>query len=374
MMTLSSRCLCAALVLLAARGAAQGGTPPLRAEGETLYTLRLPASATDRLPGNANAVAFDPRGRLLVLDRASGAVWVFGGRGALERRIDLGESGRNALDMAVLHDGRLVVSDASRRALVVVDPARPTNARAHPLGELVPSGGLIAHPAGGVVVQARQLPNRSSGEWSRDIHYRWFPLDGRAPSTLQRVAPASGARSGAPGVSAMPLLAVGPEGTAVAADPRSYRVVLSAGGRSRTLERSHAGRPLTQDDREWLDARSACSPARVVGPSGRAAADPSMLAGAGQAAPRARPERASAIARIGWSPAGQLWIERPGPRLDRSGTVDVYRADGGFLGSLDGLGVPDAWSRDGGTAAYVTRSADCRTTVTVRRLQVGSSR
>jgi hypothetical protein len=54
--------------------------------------------------------------------------------------------------------------------------------------------------------------------------------------------------------------------------------------------------------------------------------------------------------------------------------VDVYRADGGFVGSLDGAGVPDAWSPDGGTAAYVTRDAACRTTITVRRLRVGPAR
>jgi hypothetical protein len=373
-MTFRSRWICAALLLLASSGAAQGRTPTsLRASGETLYTLRLPAEATDLLPGNANAVAFGPQGRLFMLDRASGAVWIFDQRGTLERRADLGETGRTAVGMAVTRDGRVVVSDPSRRALVVVDPARPAGARTHALGELMPSGALAAHPDGGVVVQARQLPSLSTGEWSRDLHFRWFPLDGRPPSTLRTVAPAPGARSGAVGVSAMPLLTAVPGGTAVAADPRSYRVVLTTGGRARTLERSLPGRPLTPVDRTWLDARARCSPARMVGPSG-AAADPSMLAGARQGASQPLPERVSAVARLGWSPAGQLWIERPGPRLDRPGIVDVYRADGGFVGSLDGAGVPDAWSPDGGTAAYVTRGADCRTTVTVRRLQVGPAR
>jgi hypothetical protein len=254
---------------------------------------------------------------------------------------------------------------------VVVDPARPGGRREHSLGDLLPTGALVSHPAGGVVVQARPLPDVSSGSWSRDVQFRWFPLDGRGATTIRSVAPAQGARGGAPGVSSMPLVAVLPSGLAVADDPRRYRVELSTGGRTLLLERPSAPRALTAAERAWLEARAGCAPVRLVGAAGRG--DASMMAGFRRRAADL-PDRVSAISRMAWSPAGELWIERPGPRLDRPGSVDVFRHDGTFLGALQGLGVPDAWAPDGRTAAFVSRGSDCATTVTVRRIAASSSR
>lgn len=356
----------AAMALCAAPAAGQADAPTLRVTGQTIYTLRLPAAATDRLPAQAHTVAFDGRARLFLLDRTSGAVWIFGPDGSLDRRVEVGGPARNAMHMSVTREGRIVLSDGAQRALVTIDPARPSDAATHPLGDYVPSGALIPHPSGGVVVQARSLPNRATGAWDRDVHLRWYPLDGRAPRTLRAVAPADGARTGAPGVSSMPLAAVLPDGLAIAADPRVYRVELSSGGRTRTLSRSGTGRAVTEADREWLASRARCTPARVVGPSGPA--DPGMLAGAGPAVAQRHPERVSAISRMGWSPLRELWIERPGARLDRPGPVDVYRADGSFRGVLAGIGVPDVWTPDGQVAAYLTRDAGCRVTITVRQV------
>lgn len=355
-----------AVLLLVCSADAQTGTRTVRSTADVLYTLRLSATATERLPANAHAVAFDARGRLFVLDRSDGLVWVFGAGGALERRLALGEAARNALHMTLTGEGRLVFTDPARGALLVVDPALPAEARQHPLGGGVPSGALLPHPREGVVVQMRSLPDVTSGSWSRDVQFRWYPLNGRPATTVRSVSPSADARSGAPGASSMPLVAVLPSGVAVAADPRRYRVELFTQGRSRVLERSVAPRAITPADRSWLAARSACAPVRLVG--GADPADPAMLAGFRSPASEQHPEQVSAISRMAWSPAGQLWIERPGARLDHAGSVDVYTADGTFLGALQGIGVPDAWAPDGRTAAYVARGPDCRTTVTVRRI------
>ncbi len=363
------------LVLFSLPATGQQALPPdraLRAGIETVYELRLPAEGTPQLPARANSLAFDRGGRLFILDRASTFVWVFGAGGTLERKINLGEAARSALQMTVAVDGSLVMTDPARRRFVVVDPDRPHSASMHAFGDVIVTGPLIAHPNGGVVTQVRPLPDPSGGEWARDqMPLMWFRLDGRPAVQLHTFRRTPEVRGGAPGFSTIPLFAPLPSGAIAIADPREYRISLIRDGHAQHIVRSVRRRAVGERDRRSAAARAACAPLQMVGPGGRAPADPAMVARA--AAQQGTTDQLTALSRLAWSPAGQIWIERTGTDLNQPGLVDVYTDAGSYVGSVANIGVPDAWARDARTAAFVRQDSECRTTITVKRIRLADA-
>jgi hypothetical protein len=67
------------------------------------------------------------------------------------------------------------------------------------------------------------------------------------------------------------------------------------------------------------------------------------------------------------APSGKLWIERTGSVVGENGPVDLVTPEGQYLGTIMGLGVPDAISR-GGLAAFIEQGEDGVDRIIVRRL------
>ena len=92
---------------------------------ETQYRVGSPGGEEWEQFGNLRTVAFDGEGRLYVFDRQVDRIFVVGADGTLVRQI--GRSGEgpgefhNAADMAVMEDGRVVVTDLGHRAYQVFD-------------------------------------------------------------------------------------------------------------------------------------------------------------------------------------------------------------------------------------------------------------
>ena len=70
------------------------------------------------------------------------------------------------------------------------------------------------------------------------------------------------------------------------------------------------------------------------------------------------------------TPSGKLLVERTGENVGDPGPVDVITAEGQYLGTFRGVGLPAAVSR-GGLAAYVEYDEDEVARVIVRRLPEG---
>ena len=93
----------------------------LEADSEELYRIGTKAGADWEQFGNAQTVAFDAAGRLYVFDSQIDWIFIVGTDGTPIRRIGRDGDGpgefRNAADMAVTEDGRIVVPDLGHRAL-----------------------------------------------------------------------------------------------------------------------------------------------------------------------------------------------------------------------------------------------------------------
>lgn len=344
---------------------------PIEASVEAMYTLLLPVEASQRLPGHAHAVAFDRQNRLYVLDRASSTVWIFGERGALEQRLHLGDAARSVFQMTVTVDGRMIVSDTRRRAFVTVDANQPHRATVHPFGLFALTGPLMAHPSGGVITRVRPLPDSAGSYWDRKrMLVKWFPLDGRPPGTLLTLTHSLGA----PVLYSAPLVAPLPsEGVAVAM-PDAYRINLVQSGRIQKISRPVQPKAIGDSDRRWLKAKSACSGVQTIGPTGHNRGEPAMVPRQSPPDIERFPEKMPVLTRLAWNPVGRLWIARPLESLAKPDIVDVFTAEGMFVGSIQGVGVPDAWGWDGQTAVFVEVGLDCRTTIRVRRIRLSESR
>jgi hypothetical protein len=67
------------------------------------------------------------------------------------------------------------------------------------------------------------------------------------------------------------------------------------------------------------------------------------------------------------TPAGKLWVERTAQEVGDPGPVDLVTPEGRYLGTISGVGLPDAFSRSG-LAAFVEYDQDGVARVIVRRL------
>lgn len=364
-----------AAILLCAGGAAPaaGQTPALSpsnvaARSQTLFRHTLGPQSPPALPASADAVAFDRGNRLHVLDRQNRFIYVFRTDGALDRRLDLRGVADSPLQMTVTRDDRIVVSDIARKVLISIDPRDPRRATEHAIGEVALSGPLAAHPDGGVVTQARPVPEADLAAGRiPPARVVWFPLGGRAPVVPHTFASTSAGRGPRNPLTPGPLMAPLSGGGAVVALPEAYRLQVVRDGREREIARTASARAVGDRDRHWARQQAACGRVFMVGPSGRTQVN---LGGAAPPMPRL-PDRMPVLRALGVAPDGRIWVERTPADPDRAGPVDVLGVDGRLLNSVEGIGVPGAWAPDGQTVAYVTRDAGCRDTVEVRRVSVG---
>jgi len=73
---------------------------------------------------------------------------------------------------------------------------------------------------------------------------------------------------------------------------------------------------------------------------------------------------------VDWN--GRTWVKRTGPAVGEEGPLDIFGADGDYLGtvSAEGASIPDAFGPDG-LAAYIEVDELDVQRVVVRRLSIG---
>ncbi len=382
----------------------------------TVYSIGAEDGEDWELLSGVRNVAFDAQDNLYVLDANNHRVLVFDAKGKYLRKISQKGEGPGELmaptAMTVSTDGSIVVGDIGRRAFSIFKPDGSfVKNILFEQGQAPGMGGaggsnLQAHPRGGVV--ARSMPflmgragpggpgglggvstadlSKPTGEQKSPI--KWFDLGtGKATElyglTMPSITPKvqdTGAGQGerrvaivmmAPIWGAPISFGVLPTGGVAVLHEKDYRVkVVSPTGQvERIIERSIAPRKATEaDKKKFMEARREAQKNGTAGgmqirmnngqasfstgggpmPVGEAQSIEQMLQNA------TFEEYIPVLRRVDTDVFGRIWVTRTPADFGQKVLVDVLRADGTYIGTLNGQAVPDAVSKTG-RAAYIER-------------------
>jgi hypothetical protein len=366
--------------------------------------------------GSVSQVAFDDAGNLYVLDRENSRVVVVDPQG--EFLHEFGQEGdgpgewRTPGSMAVLGDGSVVLADAGHRAYQVYGPDGSyqrsvpfeTTGGVIMMGSLWPtpdgtslltaqSGTMsISISAGGSMprTEGRPITRVSLDDGATDEVYRaWAPEP--VESDGQTVSMGSGGASFRMGAMSGPrifepslLLGVLPDGGLVVVDSSAYAVKLvDASGRERGRIVRPSLRPIEVtsrvEDRERqrrideIESGEGPQMRMVVRGAGGQDMSPSQDQIRQMQIDRIEGQEfypeIPVIERLGVSREGTIWLRRSGEAGPELGPIDLVRADGTYLGSLEAesITIPAAFGPDG-RVAFITRDDFDVPSVTVRRL------
>lgn len=409
--------LAAALLALDAGGArAQGpivrlpqADRPLAGTATQVFSIGKAEGAEHEMFGEISGVAFDAQENLYVLDRQSNRVMVYDRTGRFLRQISRKGQGPGELispmQLMIGGDGNVIVSDVGRFGYAVFRPDGTFVRNVTTQGLLPLSrAGMSWHPRGGVVGTFAQLPGQQPGrppQVSTAEPLMFVPFGGGDPSRIfavpsmdrvsQSTTPGSGGRQEVrmmrrppPAFTPSTLFGVLPGGQVALSFTSGYtvRIVDLNGQTLRYLQRPVRARLVTDRDRE--QARQA---RREMMASGRGRITITMGGGGGGGggpAPRTPSEAeinrlmgemefadtVPALQGLLVAPSGKLLVERTATNVGDPGPVDVVTAEGQYLGTFTGVGLPDAISR-GGLAAFIDYDDDGVGRVIVRRLPAG---
>lgn len=350
----------------------------LGADFEELY--RVGSMQGDRWDtfGRVGAVAFDATGNLYVLDTPAAGISVVDLEGNLVRRFGrVGEGpgefvgdAAPMLDLAILHDQRIAVFDAGRRAFVLFGPEGDFE-RNVPFGGahwvIIP--GLQADPGAESVISTGAVRHFDAPEFSHRPVMRYV-LSG--DEVLHDTVAMGWKPPGDPEAFA-PVLRAGvlPGGGVAFTDSSGYAIKITAseGGVDRVLTRPFRPVPVT----EGLKAAYLERELEALQASGERASDPMQQAMAdfrrGQLEAMEYYPEVPVVRSLQTSPQGTIWVRRTGDEPDSNGPIDLITADGRYLGSfaLGATNLPSAFGPDG-LVAFVERNDLDVQTVVVRRL------
>jgi hypothetical protein len=406
--------LAASLLALDAGGArAQGQIVRLPEQDRRLagtaaevFSIGKAEGAAHEMFGEIGSVAFDAAENLYVLDRQAKRVMVYDRAGRFLRQIGKEGEGPGELiaprQMTLGGDGTVIVFDLARPGYSLFRPDGTFLRNVTAEGALPePNVNILWHPRGGVVGTFREPPpdrvQPGIATLRDNVQPLMFqPLGGGAPARLfsiprttitQQSATPDGnfqVRVSPPPVFTPPVL-VGalPNGQIALSFTSGYTVrVLDQNGQTlRYLQRPMRARLTTERDRErarqelrerWASGRGMVRISRG-GPGG---------GGAPPRPPRSMPPVEERLAQMEFAdtipalqgllvaPSGKLLVERTAADVGGPGPVDVITPEGQYVGTFNGVGLPDAVSR-GGLAAWVEYDEDQVGRVIVRRLPVG---
>jgi hypothetical protein len=378
----------AALLMIAAAAAGADAQPVVRvaAADRALAAPGAPLFAVGRADGRdweafgrVAHVAFDRADNLYVLDQGNGRVVVLDPRGRFVRQF--GRRGRGPgemiapMQLAVTHDGSVVVADVGQRAFAVFSPEGEfRNSVPFPTRTGVAGLAVAAFPGGGVITVVQQLAGAGGpgAEASSSRSLVWKSLnDARPPVTLFRAPDAPGATREGQGtrtavsstVIFAPRLSFGvfPSGALAVAHTADYRIAVTGRGPStptaRFVERPLRPRRVTAADRERmreLQSDPARSGVTIVStgrtPRGAAA---EVLARRLEGMPFA--DVIPVIEALAVDGSGRLWVQRAGREVGTDGPIDLLTEQGGYLGTVSGLKMPAAFGA--GRAAWIEADA-----------------
>jgi hypothetical protein len=338
---------------------------------DTLYSVGRVEGGEDSF-ARVDDVRFDPEGRLLVLDGPNHVVHVFSPRGEAMAAVGTEGRGPGELEIPVSvapFEGGVALLDVGRDRIVLYD-------RAHaPLESLpLPDGAsvtrLLSHPSGALVLPAT---GTYFDEPDSVAIYRYRPSLRRDPEVLFRVPNpqrrpqvgeirrnASGGYSMRRQVRAsfFPDVRVAVAGATVAVvSGYRYRIGMRDGeGRTtRVLERPIHPAPVDEAMRaaerkrvhDRVSERQARGGAGAFGVRGMTPEEVDAMV-----ENMAFPDTVPTILALEGTPEGDLWVLRSGAGGSAPGPVDLYDADDGYRGTLEGLRFPRAIG-PGGLVAWV---------------------
>lgn len=364
--------------------------------------------------GTVESVAFDGAGNLHILDAQTARVTVVSPTGEFLHTVGglgdgPGEIG-NAMGLAVTEDGRVVIPDVGKRALVVYDGqgAWVGNATVDLGVEGLPIREVSVFPSGRVVSPNAMRMQMTSGEgetearitrpdtrpiWSYPlqpgdsavlVYEAWNPPpppEG-GESTLESESSSGGSialsvgrvQAFEPSLHLAPL----PDGRLAVVDSVAYSIKLVAPGAGITgrLERPVPPAPVTPDveamerDRRLDQIVDRGARVAVMGGSGSFAINRDAMRRMmeDQVANMSFFPEIPVVEALAADPLGRIWVQRSSGRPGEDGPTDVLTADGRYLGTLppEGLRIPDAFGPGGLAAIIETDEFDVATVRVVR--------
>lgn len=368
--------LAAALVALGASPRQLPAADRLIEEGfEELFVIGREAGTDHELLFGLVDVAFAPDGELYVLEERNHRVLVFGPEGAFLRSFAREGQGPGEfqlpMTLAVTASDEVAVWDFQHRAYLLFDRQ----------GEYVRNVGwadwgsgpsrntLRPWPDGGVVYLPNLLHDDGDPEDEMDrgaILREPLGVAGGPEELLvvrqpkRRGVEVTGVLSltNGPRFTPMARWDVLPDGRIAVVEGTDYRVriVDPDSGASNEIRRAIAPRPVAEADREReRDKRRA----QLENPAGGASFSGGGGGGGGAMTPGRIREIVAGMEFADVIPAirelrvdghGRLWIQRYGDTYDDPGPIDVVTADGGYLGTLPAMPMPDEFGSDGRVA------------------------
>ena len=379
----------------------------LEADFEEVYRVGSALGEAWEEFGMVGRVGFDGGGNLHVFDRLAARVVVVGPDGDLVREFGRRGEGpgefQSALDMVVMHDGRVVVADMGHRAYHIfasdgtLDRMVRMGGIAH-VREMYPEAGgeslvrgarmrgfafqstpgesTITFPNSRTIERIFLTGDEERVETAAEV---WGPTWTKPTEKLlgegpQKIVSRGDRRAFEPQL----LAGVLPGGRVTFSDSSAYtiRIAERDGRISSLLTRPFTPEPVTErmmrDERERrlrdLEDRSAPSVSRsgermTVSGTGGGARERERIEALqfAEAVPVVRDLRTT------WG--GRVWILRRGEEPDSDGPIDVLAADGRYLGSYPAgsTQLPHAFGPEG-LAAFIERDELDVQTVIVKRL------
>ena len=379
----------------------------LEADFEEVYRVGTALGEAWEEFGMVGRVGFDGVGNLHVFDRSAARVVVVGPDGDLVREFGRRGEGpgefQSALDMVVMHDGRVVVADMGHRAYHIfasdgnlermVRMGRVAQVRemypeaggeslvrgARMLGfvyEAVPGEVMITSPDPRKIERISLTGDEATVETAAEV---WGPAWTKLTEQLiaggpQKIMSRGDRRAFEPQL----LVGILPGGRVAFSDSSAYtiRIAERDGRISSVLTRPFTPEPVTErmmrDERERrlrdMEDRSAPSVSRsgermTVSGTGGGARERERIEALqfAEAVPVVRDLRTT------WG--GRVWILRRGDEPDSDGPIDVLAPDGRYLGSYraGATRLPHAFGPEG-RAAFIERDELDVQTVVVKRL------
>lgn len=343
------------------------------------------------------ALAFDPDGRLLVLDSDNHRLLVVGRDGRLAGEVGREGAGpgefRLPVDVAALPDGSIVVLDRLRRRFIQFDGAGDliTDASAA-IGQGMPRA-IFPHPERGVVGDAfiYQADGRPSARTAAGIvpvegrpvqHYLLADDDARLLHSARERSRATAPGGRIPLAAFFPefRMTVLPDGRAAVSDTGAYilTVLRPDGGIDRILRRPAARRAVTDAMRDRERQRLLANlaegrpPESVVSFGGNPPSREELEARFKQRiGAMVFPDSLPAVLGLRADAEGRIWIARSGPDPRGPGPIDIVTGDGAYLGTVPaGRGELPVAFGPGGLAAYITLDELDVPTIHVRTLRL----